>query len=292
MSTLKALDAKTIDGRAPRPTSAAGRRQVPAGGLPAAGRQMLSSGLPAAGAGRLVNVGDSLAVRVFDLCVCLLVLPFVLPLGAVIAVLIYIDSPGSVFYRSTRIGRNGYPFQMLKFRKMRRTATGGPLTLGDDERFTPIGSFLSLTKLDELPQLWNVIRGEMHVVGPRPEVPEFVARYPREYREILCALPGITGPAAVEYASESHLLAVQHDPMGYYAEQIMPRKLEIDLQYIRSRTLASDIGLLLRTALVPLTKVMRSSLHNPRARHIEACLLLGGCTLLALAFALASSSGS
>jgi lipopolysaccharide/colanic/teichoic acid biosynthesis glycosyltransferase len=221
--------------------------------------------------------------------VCFFVLPLALPIGAIITLLIYIDSPGSAFYRSTRIGRDGYTFQMLKFRKMRHSATGGPLTLSDDERFTPIGSFLSLTKLDELPQLWNVIRGEMHLVGPRPEVPEFVARYPHEYREILCVMPGITGPAAIEYASESHLLALQQDPMRYYAEQIMPRKLEIDLQYIRSRTLASDVSLLLHTALVPLAKVMRSSLQNPHTRRIEACLLLGGCALLVVMFALASS---
>jgi lipopolysaccharide/colanic/teichoic acid biosynthesis glycosyltransferase len=280
MSAFKTIDAEPANGQAPQPMS------------PATGRQVLTSGLPAPGAGRLVSVGDSLAVRLFDLGVCLFMLPLILPVGMIIALLIYIDSPGSVFYRSTRIGRDGYTFQMLKFRKMRRAATGGPLTLGDDERFTPIGSFLSLTKLDELPQLWNVIRGQMRLVGPRPEVPEFVARYPREYREILCVLPGITGPAAVEYASESHMLAVQQDPMVYYAEQIMPRKLEIDLRYIRTRTLASDIGLLIRTALVPLRKVLRSSLHNPRARRIEAWVLLGGCTLLALTFALASSSGS
>lgn len=331
MSTFKAIDGKTTQERSPRPgvggrmlTSSgappAGPRQALAsssapvadrqalarnsapvadrrtlarsGAPPAAGRQILMSGGAASTAGRLGYAGSSLAVRIFDLSVCLLVAPFALPVGALIALLIYLDSPGSVFYRSTRIGRDGYPFAMLKFRKMRRAATGGPLTLTDDERFTPIGSFLSLTKLDELPQLWNVIRGEMRLVGPRPEVPEFVARYPREYREILCTLPGITGPAAVEYASESHLLAVQQDPMRYYAEQIMPRKLEIDLQYIRSRTLASDIGLLLRTALVPLAKVLRSSLHNPRTRRIEACLLVGSCALLAFAFALASSSGS
>jgi lipopolysaccharide/colanic/teichoic acid biosynthesis glycosyltransferase len=305
MSTSKAIGARTAGDQAPRPVPQTTSRhtlitegmpatgpQVRTSGLPATGRQVLTSGLPAPAAGRLTTMGDSLAVRIFDLGVCLFLLPLVLPIGAVIALLIYIDSPGSVFYRSTRIGRDGYPFQMLKFRKMRRTACGGPLTLGDDERFTPIGSFLSLTKLDELPQLWNVIRGEMHLVGPRPEVPEFVARYPREYREILCALPGITGPAAVEYASESHLLAIQQDPMGYYAEQIMPRKLEIDLQYIRNRTLASDVSLLLRTALVPLAKVARSSLHNQHTRRIEACLLLGGCALLAFAFALASSSGS
>jgi lipopolysaccharide/colanic/teichoic acid biosynthesis glycosyltransferase len=235
---------------------------------------------------------DSGALRAFDLAVCLLVAPLAISVGAVIALLIYIDSPGSVFYRSTRIGRGGQPFEMLKFRKMRHAATGGPLTVGDDERFTPIGSFLSLTKLDELPQLWNVIRGEMHIVGPRPEVPEFVARYPQEYHEILSVLPGITGPAAVEYAHESHLLMFQQDPLRFYEEQIMPRKLEIDLRYIRSRTLASDVGLLARTAVVPLAKVLQRSLHSPRARRLEACLLLGGCAVLALAFALVSGSGS
>jgi lipopolysaccharide/colanic/teichoic acid biosynthesis glycosyltransferase len=278
------MASKAIDGKAtaiehPRPATSA------------TGRQMLTTGRPAP-AGGLAPARDSLAIRIFDLGVCLLVLPLALPIGAIIALIIFIDSPGSVFYRSTRIGRDGYPFQMLKFRKMSHTATGGPLTLGDDERFTPIGSFLSLTKLDELPQLWNVIRGEMHVVGPRPEVAEFVARYPHEYREILCVMPGITGPAAVEYASESHLLALQQDPMRFYAEQIMPRKLEIDLQYIRSRTLASDIGLLLRTAVVPLVKVLRGSLRNSHARRVEACMVLGGCALLVLTFALASSSGS
>jgi lipopolysaccharide/colanic/teichoic acid biosynthesis glycosyltransferase len=235
---------------------------------------------------------ESPSLRAFDLFVCLLLLPFVLPLAAVIALLIYIDSPGSVLYRSTRVGRDGHHFQMLKFRKMRRTATGGPLTVHNDERFTPIGSFLSLTKLDELPQLWNVIRGEMHLVGPRPEVPEFVARYPREYHDILSVLPGITGPAAVEYASESHLLTQQHEPLRYYEEQIMPRKLEIDLRYIRSRTLASDVGLLLRTALVPLAKVLRRSLHSPRARRVEASLLLGACALLVAVFALATTANA
>jgi lipopolysaccharide/colanic/teichoic acid biosynthesis glycosyltransferase len=257
----------------------------------ATSRQLLTTGRPAAAAGGdLAHTNYSRAARLFDLCVCLLVLPLALPVGAVIALLIYVDSPGSVLYRSTRIGRDGRPFQMLKFRKMRNTATGGPLTLDEDERFTPIGSFLSLTKLDELPQLWNVIRGEMRLVGPRPEVPEFVARYPHEYHEILCVLPGITGPAAVEYASESHLLAVQEDPMHYYAERIMPHKLQIDLHYIRTRTLVSDVVLLVRTAVVPLAKVLTKSLHSSRARSIEAYMLLSGCAIVALAFVLASNS--
>ncbi|HST55730.1 MAG TPA: sugar transferase [Solirubrobacteraceae bacterium] len=240
----------------------------------------------------LVLPRDSRAVRAFDLGVCLLVAVPALVVGAVTALLIYLDSPGSVFFRSTRVGRDGRDFQMLKFRKMRRSAAGGPLTVGQDERFTPIGGFLAVTKLDELPQLWNVLKGEMRLVGPRPEVPEFVSRYPREYMEILRVLPGITGPAAVEYASESHLLSLQQDPLRYYEEQIMPRKLEIDLQYIRTRTLRDDARLLARTALVPLVKALSRTGVGARARRVEATLLLGGCALLVLTFALASGSGS
>jgi lipopolysaccharide/colanic/teichoic acid biosynthesis glycosyltransferase len=233
---------------------------------------------------------DSLTIRAFDLCVCLLVLPVVLVLGTITALLIYIDSPGSVFYRSTRVGRDGHPFEMLKFRKMRRSAKGGPLTIGEDERFTPIGGFLAMTKLDELPQLWNVIKGDMHLVGPRPEVPEFVARFPEEYEELLSVLPGITGPAAVEYASESHLLSLQQDPVRYYEESIMPRKIEIDLHYIRTRTLWGDLKILAQTMLVPLGKVARRMTGDPQVRRIEAGLLLGSCTLLVLIFAIASSA--
>lgn len=234
----------------------------------------------------------SLTIRAFDLSVCLLVLLPVLVVGAITALLIYIDSPGSVFYRSTRVGRGGRPFKMLKFRKMRRSAKGGPLTIGEDERFTPIGGFLAMTKLDELPQLWNVIKGDMHLVGPRPEVPEFVARYREEYEELLSVLPGITGPAAVEYASESHLLSLQQDPVRFYEESIMPRKIEIDLHYIRTRTLWGDLKILAQTMLVPLGKVFKRMSGDPQVRRIEAGLLLGSCTLLVLIFAIASSANS
>ncbi len=233
---------------------------------------------------------DGLTVRAFDLAVCLLVLPAVLIVGAVTALLIYVDSPGSVFYRSTRVGRGGQPFQMLKFRKMRNSARGGPLTIGDDERFTPIGSFLAMTKLDELPQLWNVLKGDMRLVGPRPEVPEFVTRYREEYGELLSVLPGITGPAAVEYASESHLLGLQQDPVKFYEESIMPRKIEIDLQYIRTRTLLGDIRILAQTFLVPLAKVTRRMSADPQTRRVEAGILVGACTILVLIFTIASST--
>jgi lipopolysaccharide/colanic/teichoic acid biosynthesis glycosyltransferase len=231
------------------------------------------------------------AVRAFDLLACLLVLPVVVLVGAITALLIYIDSPGSVFYRSTRVGRGGRTFEMLKFRKMRNSARGGPLTMSDDERFTPIGSFLSMTKLDELPQLWNVIKGEMRLVGPRPEVPEFVARYHEEYEELLTVLPGITGPAAVEYASESHLLSLQGDPLAFYEESIMPRKIEIDLEYIYTRTLRGDLRILCETMLVPLSKMARQMTSDPRVRRMEAGLLLGACAVLMLTFAIASSGG-
>lgn len=162
--------------------------------------------------------------------------------------------------------------------------------MSNDERFTPIGSFLAMTKLDELPQVWNVIKGEMRLVGPRPEVPEFVARYHKEYEELLTVLPGVTGPAAVEYASESHILSLQNDPLSFYEEAIMPRKIEIDLQYIRTRTLRGDARILLETMLVPLTKVAGRMTGDPRVRRIEAALILGSCAALVLIFVVASGS--
>src|ERR1700686_960156 len=221
--------------------------------------------MPARRMTRQPRMRTKIALRAFDLSLCLLVLAPVLVVGAITALLIFIDSPGSVFYRSTRVGRDGRTFKMLKFRKMRRSAQGGPLTIGEDERFTPIGGFLAMTKLDELPQLWNVIKGDMRLVGPRPEVPEFVARYREEYRELLYVLPGITGPAAVEYASESHLLSLQQDPVRFYEESIMPRKIEIDLHYIRTRTLRGDLAILSQTMLVPLTKVARRLSGDPQS---------------------------
>jgi lipopolysaccharide/colanic/teichoic acid biosynthesis glycosyltransferase len=235
--------------------------------------------------------GDA-AIRAFDLTVCLVVLPWALVIGAITALLIYVDSPGSVFYPSTRVGRHGRTFEMLKFRKMRRSASGGPLTMRNDERFTPIGSFLSMTKLDELPQLWNVIKGDMRLVGPRPEVPGFVARYRDEYEELLTVLPGITGPAAVEYASESHLLSLQRDPLRFYEESLMPRKIAIDLDYIRTRTLPGDLRILIQTMLVPIAKLARRMTRDPRARRIEVGVVVGVCVLLLVTFTLASSGSA
>ena len=234
-----------------------------------------------------------------------MLLPAALLIGAITALLIYVDSPGSVFYRSTRVGRHGRSFEMLKFRSMvdgasaqvqdltdRNDNDGVLFKMRDDPRVTRVGRFLRRYSLDELPQLWNVIKGEMRLVGPRPEVPEFVARYREEYEELLTVLPGITGPAAVEYASEPHLLGLQNDPRRFYEESLMPRKIAIDRAYVRTRTFSGDLRILAQTLLVPLSKVARRIRSDRRALRLEAGLLLGACAGLLLTFVLASSAGA
>ena len=222
-------------------------------------------------------------IRAFDLAVTIAVLPFALVVGAVIAVIIFVDSPGPIFYRSTRVGHGGERFQMLKFRKMRRDATGAPLTTFRDERLTPIGEFLVATKLDELPQLWNVLRGQMSIVGPRPEVEEFVAMYADEYRHILTVVPGITGPAQLEYIEERHLLADAHESARLYADEILPRKIAVDLEYIRNQSLRTDLRILARTALAPLRNVWERLAAAPRRVEPRRLLAYGGALVGVLA---------
>ncbi len=233
---------------------------------------------PAAGSDRLL--------RVFDIVVTVALLPLALVVGSLIAVLIVLDSPGAVIFRQQRVGKDGELFTMLKFRKMRRNAKGGLLTIGDDHRFTPIGRLLALTKLDELPQLWNVLKGDMRLVGPRPEVPEFVEQYRDRYGPILSVRPGITGPAAVEYSSESHLLASKNDPLRFYEEQLMPRKIDIDIAYVRTRSLRGDLRILLATFCVPFSRLSRSASKSSSSAQPAAAFL--GCSLaLAIAFVVA-----
>lgn len=224
-------------------------------------------------------------IRAFDLGVALVLLPFTLVVGAAIAVVIFIDSPGPIFYHSRRVGRGGEPFDMLKFRKMRRDATGAPLTKFRDERLTPIGEFLVATKLDELPQLWNVLRGQMSIVGPRPEVQEFVSLYPDEYRQILTVVPGITGPAQLEYIEERHLLADAHESSRLYAQEILPRKIAVDLEYIRTQSLRKDLAILAHTGLMPArTLKERLGMARGRARRERRrVLLFGGATIAVVA---------
>lgn len=189
------------------------------------------------------------ARRLFDASAATLGLLVLSPLLLVVAVSVAASSPGPVFFRQVRVGRGGEPFDILKFRTMRTDAerTGGQLTVGEDPRITRVGRFLRQWKLDELPQLINVVRGEMALVGPRPEVPRYVELYTEEQRQVLTVRPGITDPASVAFRSESELMGRHPDPGRYYIEEIMPRKLSINLDYLSRRTLLSDVGVILNT---------------------------------------------
>lgn len=165
---------------------------------------------------------------------------------AVIAILIKIDSPGPVFFRQERVGRGGRPFRIYKFRTMRDHAGGGSLTVGADTRVTRSGAFLRRYKLDEFPQLLNVIVGDMSLVGPRPEVPEYAFVYPEQER-VWSVRPGITDPASVELRAESDLLARVDDPDRYYREVLLPRKTSAYLDYIERSSLRYDVVVILST---------------------------------------------
>jgi len=189
------------------------------------------------------------AKRTLDLILSLVGLALLWPLLASLALWIKLDSPGPVFYRGNRVGKDGQPFHMYKFRTMAEGAErrGPAVTYRDDPRITRAGRFLRRTKLDELPQLLNVVKGEMTLVGPRPEDPSYVALYTEEQRQVLSVKPGITGPTQLEYRDEASMLggdSVDED----YVTRLMPQKLRLDLQYVRSRSLMLDLKILWRTA--------------------------------------------
>lgn len=177
------------------------------------------------------------------------------PVLAGIAVAVRLDSPGPVFHRQERVGKGGETFRMWKFRTMIEDAPArGPrVTAAGDARVTRVGAFLRRTKLDELPQLLNVLGGSMSLVGPRPEVPEYVALYRPEERRVLEVRPGITDPASIAYRDEEEILARVADPMRHYEEVVMREKLAINLDYLERATVLSDLGVILRTlaALAP-----------------------------------------
>jgi lipopolysaccharide/colanic/teichoic acid biosynthesis glycosyltransferase len=193
-------------------------------------------------------------LRLFDVVVVLILLLPATAVGLLIALAVLIDSPGPVLYRSRRIGRDGVPFWMLKFRTMRNLAGGPLISSRTDVRFTPVGRFLALTRLDELPQLWNVLRGEMRLVGPRPELEEFVSEQRESYERILTVPPGLTGPTQLVFADEGSLLASVEDRERVYRSEILPGKVRLDLEYVRSHSLARDLSVILRTCLLPFVK--------------------------------------
>jgi lipopolysaccharide/colanic/teichoic acid biosynthesis glycosyltransferase len=227
--------------------------------------------------------------RAFDLCALLLLVPLLaLPL-LIVALAVFLDSPGSVLFRARRMGYLGRPFEMIKFRTMRVDHTGHVVAGANDSRITPVGGFLRRTRLDELPQLWNVLRGEMSLVGPRPELEEFVALHAEEYDEILAVPPGITGPTQLRYAGlEPHLLSLHADPERYYREQLLPDKVKLDLAYARARSFAGDLAVLGRTLALPLLLPFRRRGEDDGPRRRWAPVLAGSMAvgLLPLLFLL------
>lgn len=193
-----------------------------------------------------------LAKRLMDLVLVIPGLLLLSPLFLIIALWIKLDTGGPVFFRQERIGRFGRPFRIYKFRTMVVDAEqrGLRITAGHDPRVTRSGRFLRASKLDELPQLLNVLKGEMSLVGPRPEVAEYVAHYPVALRDkVLSVPPGITDRASIEYRDESRLLAASDNPQQSYIEKILPRKLEYYVRYVDGRSLWGDVVLIFRTLL-------------------------------------------
>ena len=192
--------------------------------------------------------------RIFDLLSSLVGLIILSPLLMLISLLIIIDSKGNAFYSQKRVGRKGNQFNLLKFRTMKQNSDiKGLLTIGKDSRITRIGHYLRKSKLDEIPQLINIIRGDMSVVGPRPETPNYVELYTEEQQKVLNVRPGLTDYASLEFINESETLAKHDDPEKAYIETIMPQKLSLNLQYIRDQSLLIDIKIIFKTLLRILT---------------------------------------
>lgn len=173
------------------------------------------------------------------------------PLLAGIAALVRLTSPGPALYRQTRVGKGGRPFTLLKFRSMRPSEPGPQITAGGDARVTPLGRVLRRTKLDELPELVNVLRGEMSLVGPRPEVPRYVDRWPAGHRGLVLAVrPGLTDPATIRFRNEEEILRRAKDPERTYEEEILPAKVAMYREYLERATVLTDLRVLLDTLLV------------------------------------------
>jgi len=187
--------------------------------------------------------------RVFDCVAALVGILCLSPLFVIVALLIKLDSAGPVFFRQERIGRGLRPFHIFKFRTMVRDAPrrGAAITFGDDPRITRIGRFLRRSKIDELPQLLNVLKGDMSVVGPRPEVRQYVDAYRLDYEEVLKVRPGITDAASLRFKDEASLLGAVDDPEALYLTRILPQKLDLGKQYVRGASLMQDVTLIVKT---------------------------------------------
>lgn len=186
--------------------------------------------------------------RIFDIILSLFGLIILLPFMLIIAVFIKFDSKGPVFFRQVRVTKGGKEFKIFKYRTMKVGSDKySQITVGKDGRITKIGSFLRKYKLDEIPQLINVFIGDMSLVGPRPEVPKYVALYTDEQKEILKVRAGITDYASIEFSDENNLLALEEDSEKAYIEKIMPKKIELNKKYLSEISILTDIKIILLT---------------------------------------------
>jgi lipopolysaccharide/colanic/teichoic acid biosynthesis glycosyltransferase len=230
--------------------------------------------------------------RVFDVVVAATGLVLALPCFLVIALLIKLDSPGPVFFRQTRIGRDRRPFRMWKFRKMPDDlpVQGPMLTMRYDTRLTRVGAILERTKLDELPQLLNVLRGEMSLVGPRPEVPKFVEHHAELWDEVLRVRPGIFGPSQFRGRNESELFPPDvADVEDFYVKEILPEKLRCDARYARGSSLLSDVWLVVAGVTAVLFGVFTRSTIVTRGRQLVAFLALSAIGVAGMALAIVAT---
>jgi len=187
--------------------------------------------------------------RLIDLLASAVALLLLSPLFLIVAVMIKIGSKGPVLFRHQRVGRSFKPLDVLKFRTMRQNAAGGEITVDGDARITSLGRVLRATKIDELPQLINVFRGEMSLVGPRPEVQRYVELFRKDYQQILSVRPGLTDLASLKYRNESALLAAAADPEREYVSVILPDKIRLAKEYISTASMLLDLKIIAWTVL-------------------------------------------
>lgn len=188
--------------------------------------------------------------RLFDIVASFCGIVILFPLVVIVSILIKLTSKGPVLFKQVRVTKNGRLFKIYKFRTMRENSEGNKqITVGNDSRITGVGHILRKTKLDELPQLFNVLKGEMSLVGPRPEVPKYVELYTEEQREILKVSAGITDYASIYFSNESELLGEAENPEEFYIKKIMPYKIELNKKYIKEIGIVTDIKLIILTIL-------------------------------------------
>lgn len=196
----------------------------------------------------MTRPAEAAAKRAVDIALAAVGLVATAPGQLLIALLVRVDSAGPAIFRQERVGRGGRPFRIHKFRTLRVNAGGPLVSATGDHRVTRLGAALRRTKLDELPQLWDVLRGEMSLVGPRPEVPVYAALWPAAEREVILSVrPGITDPTSLMFRNEAEELAVAADPDQHYRTTLLPRKAQMYVEYVRTRSLARDLEILIRT---------------------------------------------